>query len=119
MFLKTFGSFAGKHLCWRVFLIKLQAGRPATLLKRDSQKSVFQEISDICKNTYVKEPPQGTDSAIYQFYRYAINTKLLQLVENIFLLKVLQLLLTYHDKYFLFLVIRKSIIVLMKRSVLT
>ena len=90
-----------------------------TLLKRDSQKTVFQEISDICKNTYFKEPPQRTDSAIYQFYRYATNTKLRQLVQNIFLLKVLPLLLTYHDKYFLFLVIWKSIIVLMKRSILT
>ena len=29
-------NFTGKHLCWSLFLIKLQAFRPATLLKRDS-----------------------------------------------------------------------------------
>ena len=34
--LKNFENFTGKHLCWRLFLIKLQAFRPATLLKRDS-----------------------------------------------------------------------------------
>ena len=34
---------AGKHLCWSLFLIKLQALglRPATLLKRDSNTGVF------------------------------------------------------------------------------
>ena len=37
--LKNFTIFAGKHLCWSLFLIKLQ--RPATLLKRDSGTGVF------------------------------------------------------------------------------
>ena len=31
--LKNFENFAGKHLYWSPFLIKLQAFRPATLLK--------------------------------------------------------------------------------------
>ena len=31
----------GKHLCWSYFLIKLQACRFATLLKRDSNTGVF------------------------------------------------------------------------------
>ena len=31
--LKNFVNFAGKHLCWSLSLIKLQALRPATLLK--------------------------------------------------------------------------------------
>ena len=30
------------HLCWTLFLIKLQAFRPETTLKRDSSTSVFQ-----------------------------------------------------------------------------
>ena len=34
--LKNFANFKGKHLCWSLFLIKLQAPRPTILLKRDS-----------------------------------------------------------------------------------
>ena len=30
---KNFANFTGKHLCWSLFLIKLHAFRPATLLK--------------------------------------------------------------------------------------
>ena len=39
--LKNFAIFAGKHLCWSYFLIKLQAWRFAILLKRDSNTGVF------------------------------------------------------------------------------
>ena len=39
--LSNFAIFIGKHLCCSFFLIKLQAWRPATLLKRDSNASVF------------------------------------------------------------------------------
>ena len=39
--LKNFVTFTGKRLCWSLFLIKLQAFRPETLLKRDSNTSVF------------------------------------------------------------------------------
>ena len=34
--LRLFAYFKGKHLCWILFLIKLQAWRPANLLKRVS-----------------------------------------------------------------------------------
>ena len=37
----NFAIFTGKQLCWRFFLIKLPAFRPATLLKRDSNTGVF------------------------------------------------------------------------------
>ena len=40
-FLKTFAIFTGKHPCWNLFLIKLQAFRPATLLKIDCNIGVF------------------------------------------------------------------------------
>ena len=40
--LKNFANFTGKHLCWSLFLIKLQALRPPFLLKRDSNTGVFQ-----------------------------------------------------------------------------
>ena len=40
--LKNFVSFIGKHLCWSLFfLIKLQAFRPTTLLRRDSNTGCF------------------------------------------------------------------------------
>ena len=38
---KSFANFKGKHKYWSLFLIKLHALRPATLLKRDSNTAVF------------------------------------------------------------------------------
>ena len=39
--LEDFEILTGKYLCWSLFLIKLQAFRLATLLKRDSDTGVF------------------------------------------------------------------------------
>ena len=39
--LKNFANFTVKHLCWSPFLIKLQVFRPATELKRDSNRDFF------------------------------------------------------------------------------
>ena len=39
--LKSYVIFEGKYLRWSVFLIKFQSFRPATLLKRSSNKGVF------------------------------------------------------------------------------
>ena len=50
--LKNFTNFTGKHLCWTLFLIKLQPFRPTTLLKRDSNTGVSCEICKDFKNTY-------------------------------------------------------------------
>ena len=38
---ENFSIFTGKHLYWSFFLIKLQAWRPATSLKRESQHKSF------------------------------------------------------------------------------
>ena len=38
---KNFVNFTGKHLCWSLFLIRLQALKPTTLLKGDSNAGVF------------------------------------------------------------------------------
>ena len=38
---KNFANFKGKHLCWSLFLIKLQAWTPAALLKRDPNTGAF------------------------------------------------------------------------------
>ena len=47
--LKNFAIFTGKHLCWSFFLIKLQAYRPAALLKRNSNTGVFYEYWASCE----------------------------------------------------------------------
>ena len=39
--LKNLANFAGKHLCWSLFLIKLLASRSATLFKRDPNTDAF------------------------------------------------------------------------------
>ena len=39
--LKNFTILTEKHLWWSLFIIKLQAFRPATLLKRDSNPGLF------------------------------------------------------------------------------
>ena len=39
--LKNFAKFKWKHLCWSLFLIKLQAFRLRSLFKRDSSRGVF------------------------------------------------------------------------------
>ena len=39
--LNNFAMFKGKQLSWSLFLIKSQTSRPANLLKRDSNSSVF------------------------------------------------------------------------------
>ena len=39
--LKNFANFIGKHQCKSIFLIKLHAWAPATLLERDSNTGVF------------------------------------------------------------------------------
>ena len=41
LFLKFFAISTRKHLCWRYFFVKLQTFRPATLLKRDSNKGAL------------------------------------------------------------------------------
>ena len=37
MILKNFANFTGKHECWSFFITKLQALKPATLLKTESR----------------------------------------------------------------------------------
>ena len=39
--LKNFVNLSEKHLCWSLFLIKLQALRPRNLFKKDSNTDVF------------------------------------------------------------------------------
>ena len=52
---KNFAIFTGKHLCWGLFLIKLQAFRLATFSKRDSNTVVFCGYFEIFKNSFFIE----------------------------------------------------------------
>ena len=42
--LEKFAIFTREHLCWSLFVMKLQPWRPAFLLKRDSNTVVFLSI---------------------------------------------------------------------------
>ena len=55
-----FRKFRWKHLCLSLFLIKLPAFSPATLLKIDSNTGVSCEIREIFKNTYFEKYPRMT-----------------------------------------------------------
>ena len=62
--LKNFANFTGEHLCCILFLIKLQAFRLATLLKRDSNTSVFlwNFQNTYLRNTYERQPLKLNDT---------------------------------------------------------
>ena len=60
--LKNFVIFTGKHLCWILFLIKLQAFRLVTLLKRDPTQVLSYEYCEIFKSTYFQEHLRATAS---------------------------------------------------------
>ena len=53
--LKNFSKFTEKHLCCSLFLIKLQAFRPATSLKRDSDTDVSCGYCKIFKYSFFIE----------------------------------------------------------------
>ena len=54
--LKHFAIFTGKHQCWNLLLIKLEAFGHATILKTDSKTGVFLWIlRNFCCNTYLIE----------------------------------------------------------------
>ena len=49
--LKNFAIFTRKHLCWSLYLTKLQTCRPVTYLKSNSNTVVFLWLLQILKNT--------------------------------------------------------------------
>ena len=62
--LKNFANFTENHLCWSLFLIKLQAFSLTALLKRDSNTDIFCEICEIFKNTYFEGHLRTTASKL-------------------------------------------------------
>ena len=55
--LRNFAIFTRKHLCWEAFLIKLQAFRPVTFLKRDSNTGVSSGYCEIVQNSFCYRTP--------------------------------------------------------------
>ena len=56
VFLKNFANFTGKHICWSLFLIKLQAFRSSAVLKRDSNTGIILwNLRNLFKNTFFTE----------------------------------------------------------------
>ena len=55
---KSFALFTGKHLCWSLFLIKLQAWRHATLVKKILQHRCFPvNIMKYLRTFFYRAPP--------------------------------------------------------------
>ena len=65
--LKNFAIFIRKSLCWRLFLIYLQAYKAATLLQRDSNTGVFLWILQNFQNIYFKGHLWTNASELYWF----------------------------------------------------
>ena len=73
--LKDVAMLTWKHLCWSLFLINMQAPRPATLFKRDSSIGAF-EISQIFKNTsfYRAHPVAASGNIAWTFSLLDLRT---------------------------------------------
>ena len=67
---KNFANFTGKHLCWSLFLEKLQVFRSAILLERDSNTGFSCEIYEIFKNTYFEEHLRTAASVVSFLWLY-------------------------------------------------
>ena len=71
--LKNFANFTGKYLCWSLFLIKLQAWKHGTLLKRDSNTDVFLwNLRNFLKNLFYKTPRVVASGNGKTFHRLSI-----------------------------------------------
>ena len=82
-----------KHLCYSLFLIKLQTFRPATLLKRNFNTQLYQketptqvfscEYFKIFRNTYFEEHQQKAASGLFSGTSDKSSIKLLKCPANI------------------------------------
>ena len=78
--LKNFASFAGKHLCGSVFLIKLHFQSPATLSKRDFNTAV---LLSLLQNVQEQLFLQNTSAGCFCYKKTSGKTIFLSL-EQIF-----------------------------------
>ena len=61
---KKITILTGKHLCWSLFLIKLQVFMSAALWKSESCTDVFLWILQSFKNNYFEEHPRSSASVL-------------------------------------------------------
>ena len=77
---KIFAVFTGKHLCWGLFLKKLQTFRLPTFLKSDSNTGVSCGYCRIFKNTfYYTTPPVSSHSVIVALLLQHVILKIVSL----------------------------------------
>ena len=86
--LKIFAIFTGKHLCWSLFLIKLQPWRPTTLLLIDSNTGVFLPILQIFYMEHlwwllVKVAVMKNSCSEKQLFRKKLFRKIASLIDNL------------------------------------
>ena len=53
--LKNFANFTGKHLCWSIFIIKLQAFNLQVFKKETPAQVLSCEVCETFKNNYFEE----------------------------------------------------------------
>ena len=60
-FLKIFArkKFTRKRLCWSLFSIEFQPFRPATLLKRDSNRCFPVKFAELLSTSFYRTPPMA------------------------------------------------------------
>ena len=89
--LKNFPNFAGKNLCWSLFLINLEFWAPKTLLKK-TQAQVFScEIYKPFKNNYFQEHLWTSASAsLFGDSKKVLSCEFCKLFKNTYFLEDLQ-----------------------------
>ena len=94
--LKNFTNFTGKHLCWSLFLIKLQGWGPSALLKRNTNAVVFQwNLWNFSEHLLLRTI--ANDCCCIFMYVYLQYMKKIQLTQC-----VIRTLLNIHDRFFFF-----------------
>ena len=76
---KYWANFTAKDLCWSLFLIKLQAFRTATILKRDSNTVVF--LWNL-RNVFYRTPPVAVSVYYDLFDNVICKQKLRSVVQK-------------------------------------
>ena len=79
--LKNSANFTGKHLCWSLFSIKLQAWIPATLLKKRLQHRCFPvKVAKFLRIPILKNICERLLVNIVKRYHYLYSLKTLQFI---------------------------------------
>ena len=65
VFKKILAEFAGKHMCWSLYLTTLQAFRLVNLFKKDSNTDVFlRNLQKFQNATFYRRPPVAASASI-------------------------------------------------------